>query len=104
MTLNLEKTPDIVSIVKENNPKLFVLGFAAETQHVEQYAREKLANKNLDAIIANDVSRQDIGFNSDDNEAIWIEKESIHHFSKCNKAQLARDLVALLATKLQSQK
>ena len=101
MTLNLAKTPDIVSIVKENNPKLFVLGFAAETQKVEQYAREKLASKNLDAIIANDVSREDIGFNSDDNEALWVEQESTHHFSKCNKAQLARDLVALLATKLE---
>jgi phosphopantothenoylcysteine decarboxylase/phosphopantothenate--cysteine ligase len=102
MTLNLSKTPDIVSIVKENNPKLFVLGFAAETQKVEQYAREKLASKNLDAIIANDVSREDIGFNSDDNEALWVEQESTHHFSKCNKAQLARDLVALLATKIES--
>jgi phosphopantothenoylcysteine decarboxylase/phosphopantothenate--cysteine ligase len=101
MTLNLAKTPDIVSIVKKNNPKLFVLGFAAETQNVEQYAREKLAGKNLDAIIANDVSREDIGFNSDDNEALWVEQESTHHFSKCNKAQLARDLVALLATKLE---
>jgi len=101
MTLNLAKTPDIVSIVKENNPKLFVLGFAAETQKVEQYAREKLASKNLDAIIANDVSREDIGFNSDDNEALWVEQESTYHFSKCNKAQLARDLVALLATKLE---
>jgi phosphopantothenoylcysteine decarboxylase/phosphopantothenate--cysteine ligase len=101
MTLNLAKTPDIVSIVKENNPKLFVLGFAAETQNVEQYAREKLASKNLDAIIANDVSREDIGFNSDDNEALWVEQESTHQFSKCNKAQLARDLVALLATKLE---
>ena len=102
MTLNLAKTPDIVSIVKENNPKLFVLGFAAETQKIEQYAREKLARKNLDAIIANDVSREDIGFNSDDNEALWVEQESTHHFSKCHKAQLARDLVALLATKLES--
>lgn len=102
MTLNLAKTPDIVSIVKENNPKLFVLGFAAETQKVEQYAREKLASKKLDAIIANDVSREDIGFNSDDNEALWVEQESTHHFSKCNKAQLARDLVALLATKIES--
>ena len=102
MTLNLEKTPDIVSIVKENNSKLFVLGFAAETQHVEQYAREKLANKNLDAIIANDVSREDIGFNSDDNEVLWVDKESTHQFNKCNKTQLARDLVALLATKLES--
>jgi phosphopantothenoylcysteine decarboxylase/phosphopantothenate--cysteine ligase len=101
MTLNLAKTPDIVSIIKEKNPKLFVLGFAAETQKVEQYAREKLASKNLDAIIANDVSREDIGFNSDDNEALWVEQESTHHFSKCNKAQLARDLVALLATKLE---
>ena len=100
ITLNLSKTPDIVSMVKKNNPNIFVLGFAAETQQVEQYAREKLTKKNLDVIIANDVSRQDIGFNSDDNEALWIDKKSTHQFSKRNKAQLARDLVAMLATKL----
>ena len=100
MTLNLAKTPDIVSIVKENNPKLFVLGFAAETQKVEQYAREKLGRKNLDAIIANDVSREDIGFNSDDNEALWIDANNCKTLSKKSKMQLARELAVLIANEI----
>ena len=62
------KNPDIVAEVAamtENRP--FVVGFAAETQNVEEYARLKLARKNLDLICANDVSLSGQGFNSDTN-------------------------------------
>jgi phosphopantothenoylcysteine decarboxylase/phosphopantothenate--cysteine ligase len=100
LSLNLSKTPDIVSILSENNPKLFVLGFAAETHKVETYAREKLHNKHLDAIIANDVSRDDIGFNSDDNEALWIDADSCKTLSKKSKTQLAREITVLIASKM----
>jgi phosphopantothenoylcysteine decarboxylase/phosphopantothenate--cysteine ligase len=100
MSLNLSKTPDIVSILSKNNPNLFVLGFAAETHQVEAYAREKLKNKHLDAIIANDVSRADIGFNSDDNEALWIDAENCKTLSKKSKAQLAREITVLIADKI----
>ncbi|WP_325891395.1 bifunctional phosphopantothenoylcysteine decarboxylase/phosphopantothenate--cysteine ligase CoaBC [Grimontia sp. NTOU-MAR1] len=68
MTISLVKNPDIVASVasmKENRP--FTVGFAAETQDVEQYARGKLQKKNLDLICANDVSREGQGFNSDQN-------------------------------------
>ncbi|MGF1829755.1 bifunctional phosphopantothenoylcysteine decarboxylase/phosphopantothenate--cysteine ligase CoaBC [Photobacterium angustum] len=68
MVIQLVKNPDIVASVAaltENRP--FTVGFAAETQDVEQYARGKLAKKNLDMICANDVSVQDQGFNSDNN-------------------------------------
>ena len=71
----------------------FVVGCAAETQDVESYARDKLARKNLHAIIANDVSRGDVGFNADDNEACWIDADSSTVFSKRSKAQLARDIL-----------
>ena len=55
---------DIVSAVADNFNDLYVVGFAAETQDIETYARDKLARKKLDAIVANDVSRTDVGFNS----------------------------------------
>lgn len=100
MSLNLSKTPDIVAILSENNPKMFVLGFAAETENIESYARDKLNKKKLDAIIANDVSRDDIGFNSDDNEALWIDTDSCQSLSKKSKTQLAREIVVLIADKI----
>ena len=100
MSLNLSKTPDIVAILSENNPSLFVVGFAAETEQVEAHAREKLERKQLNAIIANDVSRMDIGFNSDDNEALWIDADNSQTLSKKSKAQLAREIAVLIANKI----
>ena len=100
MSLNLSKTPDIVSILSKNNPDLFVLGFAAETEHIESNAKDKLSRKSLDAIIANDVSRDDIGFNSDDNEALWIDADNCKALSKKSKPQLAREIAVLIAEKM----
>ena len=100
MSLNLSKTPDIVAILSKNNPNLFVVGFAAETEQVEAHAREKLDRKQLNAIIANDVSRMDIGFNSDDNEALWIDADNSQTLSKKSKAQLAREIAVLIANKI----
>ncbi len=100
MSLNLSKTPDIVAILSENNPNLFIVGFAAETEQVEAHAREKLDRKQLNAIIANDVSRMDIGFNSDDNEALWIDADNSQTLSKKSKAQLAREIAVLIANKI----
>ena len=100
MSLKLSKTPDIVAILSENNPQLFVVGFAAETEQVEAHAREKLDRKQLNAIIANDVSRMDIGFNSDDNEALWIDADNSQTLSKKSKAQLAREIAVLIANKI----
>tara|TARA_B110001452_G_scaffold55396_1_gene42747 strand:+ start:967 stop:2208 length:1242 start_codon:yes stop_codon:yes gene_type:complete len=97
MTIDLEKNPDIVSAVATANEALFVLGFAAETEKVEAYARDKLERKKLSAIIANDVSRADIGFSSDDNEISWIDRTSSIAFSKRSKAQLARDIIEHMA-------
>lgn len=68
LTLKMIKNPDIVAEVAAMTvARPFVVGFAAETQNVEEYARSKLARKNLDLICANDVSRPGQGFNSDSN-------------------------------------
>ena len=100
MTISLEKNPDIVNSVASTFEDLFVIGFAAESNDVETYAKGKLEQKHLDAIVANDISRTDIGFNSDDNEVSWIDADSTIVFSKRSKAQLARDLVAQIAIKI----
>ena len=100
MTISLEKNPDIVNSVASTFEDLFVIGFAAESNDVETYAKGKLEQKHLDAIVANDISRADIGFNSDDNELSWIDTDSTIVFSKRSKAQLARDLVAQIAIKI----
>lgn len=68
MTIAMVKNPDIVaSVAAMTEQRPFTVGFAAETQDVEKYARGKLERKNLDMICANDVSIQGQGFNSDNN-------------------------------------
>lgn len=68
LTLLLEKTPDILSnVAKQRHDGLLVIGFAAETENVLDNAREKLRSKNLDVIVANDVSRSDSGFDTQTN-------------------------------------
>jgi phosphopantothenoylcysteine decarboxylase/phosphopantothenate--cysteine ligase len=65
LTLVLERTPDILSqVASSRRPGLLVIGFAAETENVLANAEAKLVNKNLDAIVANDVTRSDSGFDS----------------------------------------
>jgi phosphopantothenoylcysteine decarboxylase/phosphopantothenate--cysteine ligase len=100
VTLEMEKNIDIVSAAASDYKHLFVVGFAAETQDVENYARGKLKRKGLDAIVANDVSRSDVGFNSDNNEAWWISADTSKTFSIRSKTQLARDIVAAITEQL----
>ncbi len=68
MTLELEPTADILAdLARQKKPSQIVIGFAAETENVLENARKKLAAKSLDAIVANDVSREGVGFDSDRN-------------------------------------
>jgi len=70
LTLELKKTPDILSHVSENrHAGLIVAGFAAETESVVEYAKKKLENKKLDLVVANDITKQGAGFNTDTNIA-----------------------------------
>lgn len=101
MELKLEKNVDIVSAIADSFSDLFVVGFAAETQNIETHAREKLTRKKLNAIVANDVSRADVGFNSDDNEAWWITADNSQAFSKRSKTQLARDIIGAISEKIE---
>ncbi|MFK3990209.1 bifunctional phosphopantothenoylcysteine decarboxylase/phosphopantothenate--cysteine ligase CoaBC [Psychrobacter sp. NPDC064578] len=100
MTLSLVKNPDILATISLAHPALFVVGFAAETQDIERYARGKLVSKDLDLIACNDVSRADIGFASDDNAMQVFFSERYEHDSvtleKASKDKIAEQLVGII--------
>ena len=100
MTLSLVKNPDILATISLAHPELFVVGFAAETQDVERYARGKLVSKDLDLIACNDVSRADIGFASDDNAMQVFFSERYEHDSiileKASKDEIAEQLATII--------
>lgn len=104
LTLQLTENPDIVATIARTDlqKRPFMVGFAAETQHVEQYAQHKLTAKKLDMIACNDVSRADIGFASDDNAMTVFfaeqHQKSPQHLAKANKQQIAEQLVGLIAS------
>jgi len=97
MKLELVLNPDIVSEVTglKNGP--FTLGFAAETEKVEQHAREKLQRKNLDMIAANLVDAKQTGFETDTNELIVIWPDGQQLLTLNDKNQIAKQLIDLLA-------
>lgn len=100
LTLTLVKNPDIVASIAALASKPFTIGFAAESENLLEYARAKLARKNLDLVIANNISDNSIGFNSDDNAVTLVEKNSTTEISQRSKHQLARELIALFAQKI----
>ncbi|MBB1486546.1 bifunctional phosphopantothenoylcysteine decarboxylase/phosphopantothenate--cysteine ligase CoaBC [Oceanospirillum sediminis] len=108
LVLRLVQNPDIVATIARHEQRPFTVGFAAETQDVENYAISKLMRKNLDMIIANDVSRSDIGFNSDQNAVtvLWKQAGSAdpatpdigrYQPDQASKTTLARQLITQIS-------
>lgn len=102
MTIHMVKNPDIVadiaSLKADNNNQPYVVGFAAETQNVIDYAKGKLLRKKLDMIIANDVSKSNIGFNSDNNQITIVTKDDAMAFAENSKTQVAQDIIQTIAS------
>ncbi len=98
MTLNLEENIDILNYVSNHNsmrPKL-VIGFSAETNDLDKNAISKLKSKNCDWIIGNDVSKKDIGFNSDYNEVTIYFRDSENKKEKLSfkkKSEISEEIV-----------
>ena len=94
--LELEKNVDILDYVSNHNslrPKL-VVGFAAETNDLENYAKKKLSEKNCDWIVANDVSKKTIGFDSNFNEvSILYKNNKIDKLGYKSKSEISDELV-----------
>ena len=101
LSIELERTADILADVAASSPRPFVVGFAAETGDLEHNARAKLTGKSLDMIAANlvgkDANAQDIGFNSEYNalHVFWL--NGGRKLEKMRKTRLARELVTLIA-------
>ena len=90
MILTLVENPDVAKAVGEmKKPGQTLVGFAAETDHTQENALEKLAKKNLDLIVANDVTREGAGFNTDTNIASLISHAGIRDYPLMSKKDLA---------------
>ncbi len=100
ISLDLVRNPDIVATIASGEPRPFTVGFAAETNDVVAYAREKMERKGLDMIVSNDVSNEQIGFNSDDNEVTVIWPAGEQTLARSGKANIARQIIALIAAQL----
>ncbi len=99
MRVELERTPDILAGLAEGRRAgQTIVGFAAEHgAGALDYGREKLARKRLDAVVVNDVSRQDIGFDAADNEVTILTAAGETHVALASKAQVARAVLDVVA-------
>nr|WP_214286834.1 bifunctional phosphopantothenoylcysteine decarboxylase/phosphopantothenate--cysteine ligase CoaBC [Acinetobacter pittii] len=104
LNVSLVKNPDIVATIAGQEKRPFMVGFAAETQNVEEYAAGKLVAKKLDMIACNDVSRADIGFASDENAMTVFFAESYHmkkrELEKASKQEISQRLVEAISDAL----
>lgn len=94
LTLELVKNPDILKYLCEKKTHQIVVGFCAESQNLIENAKVKIRKKNCDYLVANDISRHDIGFSSDENEVVIFNKngESVK-FEKASKDVIARKIL-----------
>jgi len=101
LTLKLIPTPDILAEIGEKGLGRLRVGFAAETEDIVGKARKKLSRKNLDLIIANDVSSSEAGFSSPFILPVIIEREGkIHRFPRIRKEEFARRLINIIEERL----
>ena len=90
LVLSLERTQDILKEIGRNKKGQILVGFAAETEHLEQHAKQKLGEKNLDIIVGNIVGHPDSGFNADTNTVTLFYKDG----TKENLPKIPKDDVA----------
>ena len=98
--IELKPTPDILEWVGKNKkPNQIILGFAAETDRLSENASDKLYRKQADFIFANDVSKSDVGFESDFNAGLWITRRKTLQLDRAEKSEIARKLFDQMAKK-----
>lgn len=92
-SLNLVPNPDIIATVANQSPRPFVVGFSAETENLREEAQKKRIRKKMDIILANDVSRKDIGFSQEENEILLIHEKGEILLPKESKEHLAKKIL-----------
>ena len=100
MHIELVKNPDILAEVAALDRRPLCVGFAAESENLLDNARKKLDRKKLDLIVANDISKPDIGFNQDNNEIVLLSQTAVDPLPKDSKVNLAKTLIDRIATLL----
>ena len=95
--LDMVLTPDILAGLGRQKGGRLLVGFAAETDNLEQYAKGKLAEKNLDLVLANNVSQEGAGFDVDTNILTAVTADNIEYFPKMSKKAAAEQIIALVA-------
>ena len=93
-SIPLIQTQDILAKLSSNKEDRIVIGFAAETNNVVDYAVAKLKRKGCDAIVANDVSRSDAGFGSSNNRAWWVTSSTVDDLGLLEKRALADEILS----------
>lgn len=94
ITLTMVKNPDILKEISNKNTKAKIVGFCAESENLIDNAKIKIKNKGCDYLVANDISRKDIGFSSDENEIYILDKDlNIKHFKKDTKQNIAKNIL-----------
>lgn len=93
-SIPLIQTQDILAELSSNKEGRIVIGFAAETNDVVDYAMAKLKRKGCDAIVANDVSRSDAGFGSSNNRAWWVTSSTVDDLGLLEKRALADEILS----------
>ena len=102
LSVTFKRTTDILKYLGDNKKHQYLVGFAAETQNIEAYAQDKLARKNADVIISNNVGDQSIGFSSDDNELMMhFKNKEVVSIKKGKKVELAKQILDELETRWQ---
>ncbi len=97
LTLELIRNPDIIKNVSALKNKPFIVGFAAETNDIIAAAKNKLVNKGMDLIIANDIGRKDSGFDVDSNEVTILSEEYQEAMPLMSKKLLAKKIIEMIA-------
>ena len=101
LTLEMEPVVDILKTVTRRKRDQFVVGFAAETNDLETYARRKLEEKNLDLVVANLVGGADAGFATDANRLTVLGPDGFRlDWPPASKQSLGRDLIELIGTRM----
>ncbi len=94
ITLTMVKNPDILKEISNKNTTAKIVGFCAESENLIDNAKIKIKNKGCDYLVANDISRKDIGFSSDENEIYILDKDlNIKHFEKDTKQNIAKNIL-----------
>ena len=100
ITLELEENKDILKSVSALNHRPFVVGFAAETNDVIENAEKKLSSKDLDLIVANDVSKKEIGFDSDENEVTLVTSADNYLIERQSKKKVSNKIIEFISERI----